>query len=276
MDLTHHRVSVNGIELHYVEAGTGPLVVLVHGFPEFWYSWRHQIPALVNAGLRVVAPDLRGYNESSKPKRVEDYRLAAAATDIAALIDHLGPPCVLVGHDWGASISWLVAMMRPELLTKLAVISIPHPGALLREIRRSSRQKMKLVYQLFFQPPVIPEILMPMVMPLMLRRMGRFTPDDIAELRRSWRDFAARRGMANYYRAIRKFRGELRRYTSRVDLPTLLIWGEREPVVTREATENLDEWVPNLRVVRIAGAGHFVQTDEPELVSELLIEFAKN
>jgi epoxide hydrolase 4 len=276
MDLTHHRVTVNGIELHYVEAGTGPLVVLVHGFPEFWYSWRNQIPALANAGLRVVAPDLRGYNESSKPARVEDYRLAAAATDIAALIEHLGAPCVLVGHDWGASISWLVAMMRPDLLTKLAVINIPHPGALLREIRRSSKQKMKLAYQLYFQLPLIPELLMPVLMPFVLRRMGRFTREDITEFRRSWRDFAVRRGMANYYRAIRKFRGELRRYTSRVELPTLLIWGEREPVVTREATENLDEWVPNLRVVRIADAGHFVQTDEPELVSELLIEFAGN
>src|SRR5476651_419663 len=111
MDLTHHHITVNGIDLHYVEAGRGPLIVLLHGFPEFWYSWRKQIPALADAGFRVVAPDLRGYNESSKPPNVDDYRLTLVAADIAALIEQLGAPCILVGHDWGGITSWLLAMM---------------------------------------------------------------------------------------------------------------------------------------------------------------------
>ena len=124
-------------------------------------------------------------------------------------------------------------------------------------------------------PPVIPELLMPVVLPLLLRVMGRFTRDDIREYRKSWPRFDTRRAMCNYYRALMRFRGELRRSMLRVDVPTLFLWSENEPVVTRAATENFDEWVPDLRIVRIADAGHFVQTDHPEIVNELLIEFAK-
>ncbi|HEX9161349.1 MAG TPA: alpha/beta hydrolase [Thermoanaerobaculia bacterium] len=273
-ELSHHRAHVNGVDIHYVEAGRGPLVVLLHGFPEFWFSWRNQIPALAAAGFRVVAPDLRGYNESSKPPAVSDYRLTAIATDIAALIEHLGAPCVLVGHDWGGATAWLVAMMRPELLRRLVVINIPHPAPLLRELKRSTRQKLKMTYQLFFQPPLLPELLMPLVLPLLLRRAGRFRREEIREYRPAWRSFAARRAMANYYRAIRKYRREIRPLMRRIDVPTLLIWGEREPVFLRETSEDFDEHVPNLRIARIAGAGHFVQTDAPEIVSELLVEFA--
>ena len=273
--LTHHRFAVNGVEFHCVEAGRGPLVVLLHGFPEFWYSWRRQIPALAGAGFRVVAPDLPGYNESSKPPDAASYRLLNVANDVAALIERLGAPCVLAGHDWGASVAWLVAMHRPDLLRKLVALNIPHPAPLLREIRRSTRQKLKLAYQLFFQPPLLPELLMPLLMPFVLRRMGRFTRDDIRVYRRSWRGFDTRRAMCNYYRALRRYRGELSRNVLPVRVPTLFIWGEREPVVTREATENFDEWVADLRIVRVAGAGHFVQTDQPEIVNELLIEFAR-
>ena len=272
--LSHHRISVNGVDVHYVDAGSGPLVVLLHGFPEFWYSWRKQIPALAAAGFRVVAPDLRGYNESSKPQHVDEYRLKTIAGDIAALIEQLGAPCVLVGHDWGAIVAWAVAMMRPELLRKLVAMQIPHPAPLLRNIRRSTRQKLKLLYQLWFQPPLLPELTIPILMPLLLRRMGRFTSEDIATYRKSWRGFDTRRAMANYYRALRRFRREIRDLMQPVRVPTLFIWSEHEPVVMREATEDWDEWVPDLRIARVAGAGHFVQTDQPDIVNELLIEFA--
>ncbi len=266
---------VNGVDVHYVDAGHGPPVVLLHGFPEFSYSWRRQIAALENAGFRVLAPDLPGYNESSKPPHVADYRLLAIADDIAAFIEQFEPPCVLVGHDWGASVAWLVAMRRPELLRKLVAINIPHPAPLLRQIRRSTRQKLKLAYQLYFQPPLLPELLMPFVMPIVMSRMGRFTREDIRTYRESWRRFDTRRAMCNYYRALRRYRGELSRNILPVRVPTLLIWSEHEPVVMREATENFDEWVPDLRIARVADAGHFVQTDQPEIVNELLIEFAR-
>lgn len=270
--LEHRHATVNGIDMHYVEAGSGPLVVLLHGFPEFWYSWRHQIPALNRAGFRVVAPDLRGYNESAKPRPADEYRLTTLAADVAALIEHLGAPCVLAGHDWGGAIAWLVAFTRPELLRRLIVLNMPHPVPLSRQLKRSRRQKLRMSYQLFFQPSFVPEALMPFLLPAMLRRSGRFTPDEIAEYRIAWRKPGATRGMANYYRALWRHGRELRRLVRRIDVPTLLIFGERDPVFTRETTEDFDEWVPDLRVARV-NAGHFVQTDEPETVSDLLIEF---
>lgn len=274
-DLAHHRVAINDLEIHYIEGGSGPLVVLLHGFPEYWRAWRKQIPPLIDAGFRVVAVDLRGYNESSKPPHVDDYRLTGVATDIASLIEKLGAPCVLVGHDWGGAVSWLVAMMRPELLRKLVILNVPHPVPLVRELRGSTRQKLKLAYQLLFRLPVIPEMLMPVLLPMLLRFAGRFTSEEIREYRKVWRDRATRRAMANYYRAVGRSRGEIRRHVRPIDIPTLLIWGEHEPVFIRETTEGFDEYVPNLRIAHIAGAGHFVQTDTPETVSELLVEFAR-
>ncbi|MBK5260774.1 MAG: alpha/beta hydrolase [Thermoanaerobaculia bacterium] len=272
---TSHRAAVNGVGLHYVEAGTGPLVVLLHGFPEFWYSWRNQIPALANAGFRVVAPDLRGYNESSKPDAVGDYRITTVAADIAALIESLGAPCVLGGHDWGGLAAWTVAMTRPELLRKLVILNMPHPVPLSRELRRSMQQKLRLAYQLFLQPPRLPELMMRAILPLMMRTAGRFTSAEIVEYRRAWARPGARRAMANYYRAVRRHGGELRKIIRPIEMPVLMIWGENDPVFMRATTEDFDEYVPNLRIVRIADAGHFVQTDEPELVSDLMIEFAR-
>lgn len=261
------------MRLNYVEAGQGPLVVLVHGFPEFSYSWRKQIPALAAAGFRVVAPDLRGYNDSPKPPRIEDYRITAVAADVVELIEHLGAPCTLVGHDWGGLATWIVAMTRPDLLRKVVVLNCPHPAPLLRELKRSAAQKVRFLYQLFFLPPFLAELLMPFIGPTALRLLGRFTADEIREYRAAWRKPGAVRGMANYYRAFRRYRREIRPLLRPIDLPTLLIWGEKEIVFTRATTEDFDDWVPNLRIARIAGAGHFVQTDEPEIVNELLVKF---
>jgi pimeloyl-ACP methyl ester carboxylesterase len=259
--------------MNYVEAGQGPLVVLLHGFPEFSYSWRRQIPALAGAGFRVVAPDLRGYNDSPKPPRVEDYRITVVAADVIALIEKLGGSCVLVAHDWGAVVAWIVAMTRPDLLRKLVILNIPHPAPLLRELKRSTKQKLRLTYQLLFQVPLLPELLLPLVLPWVLRNAGRFTADEIREYRNAWKKPGALRGMANYYRAFRKYRREIRPLMRPIEIPTLLIWGEREPVFIRATTEDFDQWVPNLRIVFVAGAGHFVQTDQPEVVNELLLGF---
>lgn len=261
----------NGI--HYVESGSGPIVVLLHGFPEYWYSWRKQIPALNAAGFRTIAVDLPGYNDSIKLESVEAYRLSNIVQQIAALIEHLGAPVTLAGHDWGALTAWFLAMTRPELLRKLVVMNVPHPAAFSREMRRSTKQKLKMVYQLFFQPPVIPEMLMRASLPAVLRLMGSFTAEEIDEYKAAWKKPGALRGMANYYRAMRKYRGDLKQLVKKIEIPTLLIWGEREPVFTRASSENFDEWVPNLRIARIAHAGHFVQTDAPETVNEILVDF---
>src|SRR5262249_48210289 len=128
----HHYAEVNGVRFHYVVAGIGPLVILLHGFPEFWYSWRHQIPFLAQRGFRVLVPDLRGYNESDKPKGIANYRLELLVADVVGLIEHAGArSAVVVGHDWGGVLAWEVALRCPERVDRLAVLNAPHPAAFL-------------------------------------------------------------------------------------------------------------------------------------------------
>lgn len=232
------------------------------------------MPALAAAGFRAVAPDLRGYGDSPKPEGVDAYRLPLLVDDVSELIESLGgAPCVVVGHDWGGAVAWLLAMTRPELVRKLVIINSPHPAAYARELRRSMRQKILASYQLFFQLPVLPEISMRLFGRLMLRRMARFTPEELDEYAHVWR--GALTPMLNYYRALRRTRGALRRLIRPITIPVLLIWGEREPVFIRETTEDLGEWVPNLRFEPVPRIGHFVQHDAPERVNELLVEFAR-
>src|SRR5215210_1657399 len=154
---THRYVYANGIRLHCVEAGDGPPVILLHGFPEFWYSWRHQLPALAGAGFRAVAPDLRGYNQSDKPPGVESYRPELLVQDVVGLIEKLGGgPAVVVGHDWGGIIAWLATMRRPDLVQKLVVLNAPHPATFETEVRHA-RQLFRSWYAFFFQLPWFPE-----------------------------------------------------------------------------------------------------------------------
>lgn len=264
---------MTAVPLHFIEQGDGPLVVLLHGFPENHDSWRHQLPALARAGFRAIAPDLRGYGRSPKPAGVDAYRMTEIVDDIRVLAEREagGAPFVLVGHDWGAFAAWYYAMMHPTTLRKLVVLNVPHPAPLSRELRRSFEQKRRLSYQLFFRLPVLPELMMRLLGGRMLRSLGTFTRAEIDAYKKSWR--GAYTPMFNYYRAVPRARHELRSLVRPIDVETLLIWSEHEPVFLRATTENFAEWVPNLRVEVVAGAGHFVQTDAPERVTELLLEF---
>src|SRR5438067_5435169 len=134
---THHDATVNGVRLHYVEAGSGPLVVLLHGFPEFWYSWRHQIPALAQAGFHVVAPDMRGYNLSDKPSGWRSYDGDHLAADVAGLVRHFGADRAhVVGHDWGAAVAYLTAMRHPDVVERVVILNVPHPERMLAGLRK--------------------------------------------------------------------------------------------------------------------------------------------
>lgn len=262
------------VELSHTTEGDGALVVLLHGFPEFRYSWRKQVPALAAAGFQVVAPDLRGYNLSPKPKGTASYALMESVDDVAALIERKGgAPCIVVGHDWGGLVAWFLAMTRPDLVRRLAILNIPHPIPYSRELHRSREQQLRASYQLFFALPVLPVIFMKLFGGLLLRRTGRFTAAEIREYRKAWRGSLPT--MLNYYRALRTTRGQLRPRIRRIDIPVLMIWGEEERVFIRATTEDFEEWVPDLRIERIAGAGHFVQTDAPERVNEALIRFMR-
>lgn len=156
-------LDVDGLRLHVMLAGPadGPLVVLLHGFPEFWYGWRKQIAPLAEAGFRVMAPDQRGYNTSDKPAGVSAYRLDALASDVVGLMDAVGrESAVIIGHDWGAAVGWWTALRYPRRIARLAVLNVPHPVVLLEHLRRDFRQMLKSSYMAAFQIPALPEALM--------------------------------------------------------------------------------------------------------------------
>ena len=279
LNVTDRTCEVGDVTIHYVEAGSGPLIVLLHGFPEFWYSWRNQIPALAAAGFHVVAIDLRGYNDSSKPHGIDAYRLPELAKDIAGVITQIGEgPCVLAGHDWGGAVAWLTAMLYPELVSRLIILNSPHPVAYLREMRRSPRQKWRARYQLLFHPPWLAEFVMRRFRYALLRRalarLGSFTSEEIERYVEAWMKPGALTGMANYYRAMRQRKG-MRGLIRRIDIPTLMIWGDLDPFFTKETLRDFGEYVPDLRIEHISYVGHFVQTDAPGKVNQLMIGFVK-
>lgn len=271
---------MNGIRVHYVEAGSGPLVVLLHGFPEFWYSWRFQIPALAEAGYRVVAPDLRGYNETEKTVGVSSYRVEQLTADVAALVRHLGyERAHIVGHDWGGVVAWLMPVHYPEIVDRLVVMNGPHPGAFVRELQTFD-QLRRSWYILFFQLPWLPELLFTAFGLLSLDvlfktepRRGAFDDEDIRRYKDAFRQPGAMHAAINWYRAaFRRGPGGLARQARGITAPTLLIWGERDRHLTSRLCDGLEPWVADLRVERL-DASHWVQADAPERVNTLLAEF---
>lgn len=261
------------MQLQFDSEGDGPLVVLLHGFPESRRAWKRQLPALAHAGYRAVAPDLRGYGRSPKPKGADAYVMTEVVGDVVELIESLSSvPVLVVGHDWGAVVAWNLAMMRPDLVRKLVIVNVPHPAAIVRELGRSTKQKLKLLYQLFFQLPLLPELFMRTLGPFLLHRAARYTPEEEKEYRNEWRESLT--PMLNYYRALPKSRGMMRKLFRRIELPTLILWGEREPVFLPSTLEDMGEWVTDVRVERIPRAGHFPHVDAPERFTELVTGFA--
>jgi pimeloyl-ACP methyl ester carboxylesterase len=282
-DLRHGYAELDTVRLHYVEAGSGPLVVLLHGFPEFWFAWRRQIDALAAAGFQVVAPDMRGYNLSSKPAGVASYALPLLTADIRDLIAERGGAdgALLAGHDWGGLVAWATAAHHPASITRLAILNMPHPQRMLEGLR-TGQQLRKSWYILAFQLPWLPERLLSLRRFEGLRqpleheaRAGAFSPSDIDRYVEAWSQPGALTAMLGYYRAT--VRARLRRESEElapVTAPTLVIWGERDRHLGSELAEPHAADVPQLeRVVRVPTASHWVAHDEPELVSRLLIEF---
>jgi epoxide hydrolase 4 len=288
IELRDGYADLGAVRLHYVEAGPadGRAVVLLHGFPEFWYSWRHQIPALAAAGLRVIAPDMRGYNLSSKPAEVSAYGASRLAGDVRDLIRERGAPSASVaGHDWGAAVAWVAAMAHPEVVERLAILNVPHPRRMLAELRRPSRQLAKSWYMFFFQLPWLPERAVRAGDWRAFRhgfehdaRPGAFTPQDIDRYREAWSQPGALTATINYYRAAMRRRppGAAGGGLPPVQAPTLVIWGEHDRYLSSDLAEPDRADVPALqRVVRLPEASHWVQHDCPDRVSELLIGFFK-
>jgi pimeloyl-ACP methyl ester carboxylesterase len=278
---THHRVVVNGVGLHVAETGSGPPVVFLHGFPEFWYSWRHQIPAVAEAGYRAVAPDLRGYNESDKPPGVENYRASKLVGDVAGLIEHLGAgPAVVVGHDWGGVIAWLLTMRRPDLVRGLVVMNAPHPATFLRELPHA-RQLLRSWYMFFFQLPWLPEAAIRFqnfgLLGHTLRHQpihsGAFTNDDVRRYKEALAKPGALTAAINYYRAAFRYRKEEAKAVRPIRGPVLVVWGERDSYLNPHVLDGLPAWAPEAQLLRLPQASHWVQNDEPDPVNRALVNF---
>lgn len=279
--ITHGEAEVgNGVRLHYVEAGEGPLLLLLHGFPEFWYSWRHQIGPLAAAGFHVVAPDMRGYNLSSKPAGWRSYDELLLAEDIARLVRSFGvEQANVVGHDWGAAVAYATAMHQPQVVERLAILNVPHTERMLAGFR-TFRQLRKSWYMFFFQIPALPEWLIARDDFSLMKRSLRadskaaFTDDDLERYAQAWAQPGALTGMINYYRAaLRRNPRAVLNSLRPIDAPTMVIWGTRDRHLGSELAQPSHEWVPNLRMEWIPEATHWVQHDAPARVNELLIGF---
>jgi pimeloyl-ACP methyl ester carboxylesterase len=283
--LRHHDIQLSEVKLHCVEAGEGPrLVLLLHGFPELWFSWRNQIPALARAGFRVVAPDLRGYNTSSKPARVSDYRVDALARDVSELIRALGADrAAVVGHDWGAVVAWVFAMLHGDQLERLCVMNGPNPLDYRRVAKRSFEQLRRSWYIFFFQIPFLPEWLASrgryagMVAAFKgLVARGRMSQEDLDIYRTAASQPGALTAAMNYYRAgfRTSLSGRLPRFQP-VDREVLVVWGQRDRFLLPELANPDPRWAPRSRVERLPEASHFVQMDQPDQVNSLLLDFLK-
>jgi pimeloyl-ACP methyl ester carboxylesterase len=277
--VVHRTVDVGSLRLHVAEEGSGPPVVLLHGFPEFWYSWRAQMSALAAAGFRAIAPDLRGYGDSDKPPRTADYRASLVAGDIAGLIRSLdagsAPHAVpVVGHDWGGPIAYRLAMDHPELVSRLFILNGPHPDHFRRLLRTSAAQRRRSWYIFFFQLPLLPEraLRAPGVLRRMFRRSAArpelFTDEVMGEYERAFAKPGVVRAALSYYRAARTRDARPR---GGVTCPTTVIWGMKDVALGPENLEGLDRWVPGVRIHRIEGASHWVQQDAADEVNAILL-----
>jgi pimeloyl-ACP methyl ester carboxylesterase len=283
--IEHGYAQVGGVRLHYAKAGSGErLVLLLHGFPQYWYCWRHQLHAL-SERYTVVAPDLRGYNLSDKPPRVRDYEITCLVDDVTGLIRHFGSEnAAVIGHDWGAGIAWATALLYPNYVWKLGALQIPPMPVWRRNM--TFKQALRSWYMLFFQIPKLPEWWLSRADYSALERMfrtttvrrGVFTETDIALYKNSLRQHGAVSSTINYYRAnfLRMFSEGHHRGGdfSGVSVPTLFIYGEQDFAVIPETTKDVASFVDgDYSETRLANAGHWVQEELPDVVNRALLRF---
>lgn len=280
MKLKHHDIETNKIRLHVVQAGpkSGTPIVLLHGFPEFWYGWRKQIPALAEAGCRVIVPDQRGYNLSDRPKGIKAYCVDELVADVVGLIDALEYERVnVVGHDWGALVAWMLAIRHPDRLHRLGIVNVPHPAVIRHFLRRDPEQMVRSWYAAFFQLPWLPELSLRLGRwrgaSLAMRRSATpsaFTDEDMEKYRAAWSQPGAMTAMLNWYRAAARSWPQLTD-DMQVHVPTLILWGVKDVALTyRMARPSLD-YCDKGNLIFFPDATHWVQHDEADEVNRHLL-----
>jgi pimeloyl-ACP methyl ester carboxylesterase len=280
----HDVADVNGIRMHYAHMGSGPLMLFAHGFPEFWYCWRHLLPKFAT-DHHAVAPDMRGYNLTSKPPRVEDDAIGTLVDDLGALARHLGHErFTLVAHDWGGGVAWSLALRHPDSLERLIIINAPHPTIFERELNTNPAQQKASMYTRLFQSPKTEALLTAngnkALEDICLTeglKAGRITEAERLEYQKAWAQPGAVTAMLNYYRAANMGPPTKPGETARsfetgitdpiVKVPTLVVWGEQDPHLLPSNLDGLDALVPELVVRRVPDAGHWMVTEQPEIVA---------
>ena len=294
-EIRHHDAEIQGpvgpeskIRLHVAEAGPadGKVIVLLHGFPDFWGGWRGQVEPLVRAGYRVLMPDLRGYGTSEKPKGVQSYSERMLASDVVGLIRWAGKSkAIVVGHDWGGAAAWRTAIRYPEAVEKLIILNCPHPAAMKNKLASDPKQLMKSWYMFFFQLPFLPEAVLTAgnygrLSRLVTRsaRKGAFSERAVEELKQAWGQPGAMHAMVNYYRAaMRAQDGSLVKGgggTTKIQPPTTIIWGMRDPHLSASLAEDSAELCADVRIERLPEATHWLQYEEPAKVASLILAAA--
>lgn len=282
--LSHDFADINGIRMHYAHAGAGKLMLFAHGFPEFWYCWKDLLPAFAR-DHHAVAPDLRGYNLTSRPQDVDAYKIDTLVEDLGALARHLGHErFTLVAHDWGGGVAWSLAIKKPRWLDALIIVNSPHPTIFERELNTNPAQQKASMYTRLFQSPKTEALLaandFKALKDILLTeglKRGHFTAADEAEYIKAWSQPGAITGALNYYRAANMGPPMKPGETARsfetgianpvVKVPTLVIWGEQDPHLLTSNLDGLEQYVPDLTVKRIPDGTHWVIHEQPTVVA---------
>ena len=290
-EIRHERIQANGLDFHVNACGESErLALCLHGFPELGLSWDAQLPALAAAGYRAWAPDLRGYGGTTRPSDLADYGIEHLMDDVAGLIDASGAKeTVLLAHDWGAMIAWQFAAQRVRPLDRLVIVNGPPPGGAERP-RPSifSRAFWRSFYVVALQLPRLPEralarndyqALAAFFTGRMAGRPEKISPAHLAAFRAAAAEPGALTAMVNYYRALIRG-GGMRRLAAagfpKIETPTLLIWGDADPILTPDNLGDVDRWVTDATVRYLHGVGHWTQQEAPDEVNEILCAWLAN
>ncbi len=277
-------ISTNGVKLHCLRVGQSdkPLIILLHGFPEYWASWKNQIQDLLDAGYQLMIPDQRGYNLSSKPWRIGSYKIDKLAKDIIGLIDYAGKEkAYVIGHDWGAAVTWFIGITYPDRIHKIITINVPHPSVMKKFLLTDKEQRKKSYYMYYFQLPIIPQLYLKrkkykrLVATLVkTSNDGTFSDEDIARYKQAWGQKRAISCMLNWYRA--SFRRRVKIPDKRVTVPILIVWGINDKFLKKEMAEASLDYCDYGKLEYVNGTTHWVQHEKPGEVNQLIIDFIGN
>jgi pimeloyl-ACP methyl ester carboxylesterase len=281
-EIQSRKIEANGLTFAIDEAGSGDtLALFLHGFPEARQAWRNQLPVLADAGWHVVAPDMRGYGESTRLEGEKPYHIDNLVADVAALFQAFpAKRRILMAHDWGGMIAWYVAIRKAVPLDGLIILNAPHPAVFERVLWQTWRQKFRSWYIAFFRIPWLPEKALTRnggrgLTDMLQRDSPNFSPELLEIYRRNIVQPGAATAMINYYRANAAMLSAGDAIRQKVEVPTLMIWGQNDVALDIENTYGNEKYVADFTLTRLVGVSHWVQEDAPNQVNNEVMKWAR-